>query len=177
MAKKSKEPFLPVNRSFFESDTWLSKPFTPGQAWIDLNYLAAYEDTRVIDGNRVYELKPGQLRTSLSRLASRWKWSKAHVRAQLTTWKQHTLIHTEGNTQGYTLTIENYGFVGLQPHANIHTDIHTDTHAESTQGYTQDHISSISKRIENKENKNTDNRVIKEFTDPKTGEERVIIRP
>lgn len=183
MTKKAKAPFLPVSRSFFETDMWLSKPFTPGQAWIDLNYLAAYENTRVIEGNHVYNLKPGQLRTSLSKLANRWKWSRKRVGEYIGVCKRNALVYAEGDTQGYTLTIENYGFVGLQGNTEGYTQGYTEGTQTGTRSGTPGDISSYSMKNEEIRNKEPENdfssgpKIISEFRDPKTGEERVIIRP
>lgn len=183
MAKKAKAPFLPVNRSFFETDMWLSDPFTPGQAWIDLNYLAAYERTRIIEGNHVYDLKPGQLRTSLDKLANRWNWNRKRVWRQLCLWKRNGLVHSNVHGKGYTLTIENYGFVGLQGNERVHDNVHDEGTNVSTDMSTVEGISSYYMKNEEKRNKEPENdfssgpKIISEFRDPKTGEERVIIRP
>lgn len=189
MPRKSKAPFLPVSRALFESDAWLNNEFTPVMAWLDLNYLAAYEQTNYSDGNRTYVLKAGQLRTTLDKLANRWNWNRKRVWRQLCLWKRNGLVHANGDARGYTLTIENYGFAELQGNTDVHTDVHANGTQVSTPMSTPVSISSINTRIDNKElrrdnsisnsiSKDEDDpRVIRSFIDPKTGEERVVIRP
>lgn len=51
MEVKILKNFLPLNRSIQKHWLWNEKPFSKGQAWIDLILLANYEDTkRVING-------------------------------------------------------------------------------------------------------------------------------
>lgn len=189
MPRKSKVPFFPTSRTLFESELWLSEPFTAGQAWLDLNYLAAFEKTTYTDGRRTYELKEGQLRTTLGQLARRWKWNKKRTWEQIGIWKRNGLVYAQGDAHGYTLTIENYGFAELYGNAQVYAQVNEQGNAQVTDRGTDREISSINTRIDNKElrrndlisNSNSededDPRVIRSFIDPKTGEERVVIRP
>lgn len=182
MAKKNKGPFLPVDRSFFESELWTRGPFTPAMAWLDLNYLAAYEDTSVIFKGKRYDLKRGQLITSSGILAKRWNLNVDQVKRLLAHYKATHACTTERTTTGTTITIENYpNFELSRPRGALQTPHEPPT--ERTTNAPRDALSSIYTRSEEKRNKETENdfssgpKIISEFRDPKTGEERVIIRP
>lgn len=190
MPRKSKAPFLPVSRTLFESDAWLNNEFTPVMAWLDINYLAAYERTAYSDGNRTYELNAGQLRTTLDKLANRWNWNRKRVWRQLCLWKRNGLVHTEGDTRGYTITIENYGFAELQGNTDVHASVHANGTQVSTQVSTPVSISTINTTINKKELRREENNtdfvpykdpktgmtVVGEFVDRKTGMEYVKVK-
>lgn len=176
MPRKSKGPFLPVDRSFFESELWLRGPFTAGMAWLDLNYLAAYEDTTVIYKGKAYDLKRGQLITSAGILAKRWNLNVGHVKRILATHEANRLCTTERTTIGTTITIENYpNFEFSRPRSEPRTDHETAT--ERTTNEPRNELPTIIQEKRNKELKNKDPQIIREFIDPKTGEERIVIRP
>ena len=181
MPKKTKAPYLPIDRSFFEGEIWTGSVFTAGMAWIDLNYLAAFEDTTEFYGGKVVTVKRGQLITSTGKLAKRWKWTKNHVKAHLATLEGAALITTKGTTKGTTITVENYPNFDFTPTTDHTTDHTTDRTTHHTTDHTTKELSSYymknqELRIKNKETE-SDSNIIREFVDPKTGEERIVIKP
>lgn len=70
-----------LHRRIIDSDFWKYKPFSKGQAWIDLLLLANHgERTIYIRGNKV-DIKRGQFIHAEKTLARRWGWSNHTVRA------------------------------------------------------------------------------------------------
>lgn len=70
------EPFIMVRRSLFTEREWSERPFTEGQAKIDLLQLAAHSDG--VDARGRQQLR-GQVHTSQITLAERWGWSRGGV--------------------------------------------------------------------------------------------------
>jgi len=72
-----------IHRKLFENELWKMKPFSKGQAWIDLIGGANYVDgSFFIRGNEI-KLKRGELGWSELTLAERWGWSRNKVRGFL----------------------------------------------------------------------------------------------
>jgi len=59
---------------------WEDKPFSKGQAWIDMLLLMNHETKKVLLGNELIEVKRGEHITSEYILADRWGWSRKKVR-------------------------------------------------------------------------------------------------
>lgn len=176
MPRKSKAPFLPVDRSFFESELWLRGPFTEGMAWLDLNYLAAYEDTTEIFKGKAYHLKRGQLITSSGILAKRWNINVDRAKHYVAHYEALHACTTEGTTQGTTITIENYPNFDLSCLRNAPRNAYEEPTEHPTEA-PRNNLPTIIQEKRNKELKNKDPQIIREFIDPKTGEERIVIRP
>lgn len=81
MAQKEKlGGYMLIYRKMLNDPLWLSERFTKAQAWIDLLFLANYEDGYIVVGNgETIPVKRGQCAWSQSRLAKRWKWTRGKV--------------------------------------------------------------------------------------------------
>ena len=81
MEKQEKRgSWIKVFRNIENSWIWEEKPFSRGQAWIDLLLLAKFRDESFFNrrGNRV-DGKRGHVYKSISSLADRWGWSRKKV--------------------------------------------------------------------------------------------------
>ena len=76
----AKQGYVKIYRKLQDHWLWQDKPFSRGQAWIDLILLANHKDgTAVMDGSKV-EVPTGCLVTSLRKLGDRWGWlSLIHI--------------------------------------------------------------------------------------------------
>lgn len=72
--------YIKLHRQLQDNPLWSSETFTKGQAWVDLLLLAGYEENKVIVKGKEHKAQRGELITSLSFLANRWKWSTTKVR-------------------------------------------------------------------------------------------------
>ena len=71
----SEKGWISVHRKLLDIWLWNEKPFSRGQAWIDLLLMANYQDNKtVIDGNLVVVSRGSRI-TSLRKLSDRWGWS------------------------------------------------------------------------------------------------------
>ena len=100
--------WIKLHRKITENLIWEDKPFSKGQAWIDLILMANHNPAKLIYGNSIIELDRGQFHTSEPTLMRRWGWSKKKVRAYFLLLKKLEMATAQGNTKGTTVTIENY---------------------------------------------------------------------
>lgn len=88
---------------------WRDKPFSKGQAWIDMLMLANHKTKKFPFGNSLFEIERGQFLTSQAKLAIRWGWSRSKCRAFLELCKKDAMITTNVKDKQYTIvSICNY---------------------------------------------------------------------
>lgn len=110
MAQKEKlGGYMLIYRKMLNDPLWLSERFTKAQAWMDLLFLANYEDGYIVVGNgENVPVKRGQCAWSKERLAQRWKWSRGKVeRFLIHLIEQGTIQRIEQGKIGRKTTIIN----------------------------------------------------------------------
>ena len=95
-------------RSLQEHWLWDRKPFSDGQAWIDLIMLANHEEHNFVYKGQQMVAKRGQLNRSISSLAERWGWSKSKATRFFNDLKADGMVTVESDHNRTTITIENY---------------------------------------------------------------------
>lgn len=110
--------FFTIDRDIEDSWLWQDKPFTVGQAYIDLHLMAQYKDTVLYIKGQPVEVKRGQVFRTLSYLADRWGWSVGKVRRFLKNIENTKFGHANGMANGIAITLENYGTADDGRHAN-----------------------------------------------------------
>lgn len=85
----AKPGWIKLYYSILENPMWeREKPFTEGQAWIDLLLLAA-NWTHNVDGE---EWKPGEVHLSKAALMERWGWTRWKYDKVIKSWKEQKMI-------------------------------------------------------------------------------------
>lgn len=113
--------YIKIDRGLKSNSLWLEKPFSKGQAWVDLLILAQGIDRDVIVRGKVQQQKRGNVYTSIVFLSDRWGWSRNKVyrflaelvNARMITiqgWTGNgTMVGTRnGTSSGTVITIENW---------------------------------------------------------------------
>jgi DNA replication protein DnaD len=103
------EGWVRIHRKIRSNWIWADKPYSYGQAWIDLVISANHQDKAVLFSKQLIDCKRGEVITSEVKLAEKWGWSRSKLRnflAMLKVEKMCTATHTANYT---TLFIENYG--------------------------------------------------------------------
>lgn len=103
--------YIPISRRLFEHHLWCEERiFSRFEAWLDILQSARFEDTKQLIGNRLIEVKRGQMLVSLRYLASRWQWSTKKVGTFLELLIQDGMItkETPKETGQTVITICNY---------------------------------------------------------------------
>ena len=88
---------------------WEDKPFSRGQAWIDLILLVNHEDNKTLIDGELVEVKRGSRITSLRKLADQWGWSTTKVKKFLEQLDKDNMIKYKTDTKKTLVSIENYG--------------------------------------------------------------------
>ena len=72
--------YIPISRKLFEHRFWCEeRVYSRFEAWLDILQSTRFEDAELLIGNRLINIKRGQLPVSLRYLAERWKWSTKKV--------------------------------------------------------------------------------------------------
>lgn len=100
--------YVRIHRKIKKNPVWNVKPFSKGQAWVDMIMNANHEPTDLVLGNEVIHIERGQFHTSELKLSDDWGWSRKKVRAYLALLKNLKMATTQGTSKGTTITIENY---------------------------------------------------------------------
>ena len=152
-----------IYRDIQEHWLWEDKPFSRGQAWIDLILLVNHEDNKALIDGELVEVKRGSKITSLRKLAEQWGWSTTKVKKFLEQLKKDNMIAFESDNKKTLVTIENYDvYQGKES-----TEITVKKQLDNTE-VTQKNFKSNSEVIQKKTNKN-DKEYIK---NDKEGEEK-----
>ena len=125
MGKKGN--WIKVSRDLLEQPFWNEKPFSKGQAWIDILLSVHWKNGYVRVGNRKRKVYPGQLWITYQDLADRWGWSKSAVNRFL-----HELVETDratlnGTAFGTLLTLKNWA---LYQHGETLSETLSETQGE-----------------------------------------------
>lgn len=97
-----------LHRKFLKSDMWLSKPFTKGQAWIDLFANANHkEGTFWIRGTPI-KVGRGQIAWSKLTMSDRWGWSEGKVDRFISYLQTEEQIGVQTSSKTTLITILNY---------------------------------------------------------------------
>jgi hypothetical protein len=105
--------WIKLYRNLGSSTSWLSEPFTRGQAWLDLLLLTnSKPGHKMVAGERV-DIDRGQCGWSTIKLAERWQWSRGRVLRYLNYLQEveHQIEHQNSrgkNRRCKVITILNY---------------------------------------------------------------------
>jgi hypothetical protein len=84
---------LLLDRAITRHKEWLlEKPFSNGQAMLDLFLLANQAPASFKTQNRVVTIEPGQVGWSVLGLADRWGWSRGKVTRTLSRWEKDGMV-------------------------------------------------------------------------------------
>ena len=104
----SNKGFIKVDRSLMDNWIWREKPFSKGQAWIDLIMMANHKDTKCARKGKIIVFKRGEVNRSLSSLAQKWGWDRRTVSRFLAVLESDGMVSVDSTTHGTTITVENY---------------------------------------------------------------------
>lgn len=101
------------------------RPYCKLGAWVDLNRRAAHSPHSVTFQGNNYDLKPGELITSLRILASRWGWNQMKVKRFIERLAALQLVLHHPLQQSLHLTILNDTVKGLRRYSERDTKCYT----------------------------------------------------
>ena len=147
----TKQGWIALHREIQEHWMWKDKPFSKGQAWIDLLMLANHSDNKFLLGNELVEVKTGSFITSELKLMERWGWGNTKVRSFLNLLETDGMIKKFSDKKKSVITIVNYSvYQGSQSTSKVQTK-----HKQST-----NKVQAKTNNNENNENnENNDNKL------------------
>ncbi|MDU7441061.1 MAG: DnaA N-terminal domain-containing protein [Clostridium sp.] len=138
-----------IYRDIQEHWLWEDKPFSRGQAWIDLILLVNHEDNKTLIDGELIEVKRGSKITSLRKLADQWGWSTTKVKKFLELLQKEQMIKFESDNKKTLVSIENYSVY----QSKDNTENTVKKQSDNTE-VTQKNFKSNSEVIQKKTNKN-----------------------
>lgn len=127
--------WISIQRKIESHWLWEAKPFSYGQAWIDILLQCNHKDRKVLLKKKLVEAKRGQSVNSLKTWANRWGWSVQSVRTFLALLKDDNMINTESVGVTTRLTVLNYdAYQSAQqaPSTDSNTELTRSQHAPNT---------------------------------------------
>lgn len=110
------EGWISVKRKITGHWLWHQKPFSEGQAFIDLLLMAQHKEKELMLKNQKVKLARGELATSERKLNERWGWSRGKVRNYLAKLEKDGMIKTDKKPKENTVvTIVKYGIHQTSP--------------------------------------------------------------
>ena len=100
--------WIKIHRDVLYHEIWSDKPFSKGQAWIDLLLWANHSDNKCMIGNKAEEIKRGSFITSELKLMDRWGWGRKKVQLFLKFLESESMIVRSANNKRTAITIVNY---------------------------------------------------------------------
>ena len=147
--------WISLHREIQKHWLWDDKPFSKGQAWIDLLLLANHKENKFLLGNELVEVEEGSFITSELKLMERWGWGKAKTRAFLDLLQMDNMIIKKADRKKTTITIVNYSkFQELQTTNRPQTD-----RKQTTNRPQADHEQTQTIMINNDNNENNENKL------------------
>ena len=94
--------YIKLDRGLKKNSLWLEKPFSKGQAWVDLLLLAQGIDKDKEYRGKVQNMKSGVVYTSILYLSDRWGWYRSKVYRFLETLIDLGMVEIQGWTRNDT---------------------------------------------------------------------------
>lgn len=149
MGKKS--GYILLHRSLLEHWVYQEKPFSKGQAWIDLLLLANYEDKKTYFRGKLVTCKRGTVNLSIQELSRRWGWNWRTTKNFILSLEGESMCRLECTRERTTITIVKYDdFQTFEKRsAKRNTNRNAEQNAEAVQNGVQ--ITKESKRNQKEE--------------------------
>ncbi len=100
--------YISLYRRIQEHWLWKDKPFSRGQAFIDLLLSVNHSDNKTVINNELVEVRRGSLITSQEKLSERWGWSRSKVSRFLKLLEDDRMIEVKTDSKKTTVNIVNY---------------------------------------------------------------------
>ena len=101
--------WIKVSRDIQNHWLWEDKPFSKGQAWVDLIMIANHDDIKAPYKGEIIVCERGTVNRSILSLSKRWGWSRDKTAKFLRLLQADNMITVNATKHRTTITIENYG--------------------------------------------------------------------
>ena len=100
--------WVSTHRQIWDHWLWQDKPFSYGQAWIDILLLVNHSDNKILFNKKLETVKRGSRITSIRKLSERWGWSRTKTAKFLEMLESDKMIVKHSDTKKTLLTVVNY---------------------------------------------------------------------
>ena len=101
--------WIKLHRQLATNPIWIIKPFSEGQAWVDLLLITTYNDGFIkIRNGEIIKLKKGECGYSQLTLSERWGWSRGKVKRYLNLLETEKMIQQKNLGKYTIINILNY---------------------------------------------------------------------
>lgn len=100
--------WISIYRSIFKNWVWKDKPFSKGQAWIDILLECNHKTDKVNIKDQLFVCKRGESLNSQITWAERWGWNRSRVRRFLKLLKSDSMIELIPTNKTTKLIVSNY---------------------------------------------------------------------
>ena len=145
--------WISLNRKIQDNWLWQDKPFSKGQAWIDILLMVNHKDNKVLFREELIEVNRGERITSQVKLAERWGWSRGKVRKFLSMLENDEMLHIKTDKRKTVLKVVNYNVY----QDNINTKSQQTEQQESKRKPTDTQEKDINNNDNNVNNENNEN--------------------
>jgi len=147
--------YISIHRKIAENPIWKKKPFSYGQAWIDLILVANHKDNKIIFNGEIITVARGSFITSQEKLKKKWGWKRNYFDNFISILKSNEMILAQNRAnQGTYVTICNYESYQNAQQTKGQTEGHT-VNKRSTNG------GAINNNDNNENNENNENNTFK----------------
>lgn len=109
VVEMSKEKgYISLFRDIKDHWLWEDKPFSRGQAFIDLIIRASYKNKKISFNGKIIELERGEFITSILKLSENWGWSRWKVKAFLDLLVDDNMITYKTDNKKTTIKVLKY---------------------------------------------------------------------
>jgi hypothetical protein len=170
----AKEGWVSVHRKIEDCWVWKDKPFSYGQAWIDLLIIANHADIKKPYKGKIVVCKRGCINRSILSIANRWGWSRAKVKRFLDLLKADEMIDFYSTTHDTTITIIKYDDYQHSVTTNDTTSVQPANNKRTTNEQQTDTNNNVNKNNNVNNNNNNSCASNDDTTDIKEQEERAV---
>lgn len=148
--------WISIHRKIQDDWVWNDKPFSRGQAWIDLIMMVNHDDNTIIFDGNPKTITRGSCITSMQKLCDRWGWSNTKVKKFLKNLQEdEKILFKIAPRKATAITIVNYDkYQGEDISKNI-----TETQQKHNRNITEAQQKHINNNVNNVNNVNNNNGV------------------
>lgn len=148
--------WISIHRKIQDDWVWNDKPFSRGQAWIDLIMMVNHDDNTIIFDGNPKTVTRGSCITSIQKLCDRWGWSNTKVKKFLKNLQEdEKILFKIAPRKATAVTIVNYDkYQGEDISKNT-----TETQQKHNRNITETQQKHINNNDNNVNNVNNDNNV------------------
>lgn len=100
--------WVAVHRKIKDNWLWKDKPFSKGQAWIDILIASNHADNKFFIKGQLINVKRGQTARSEVTMSNEWGWSRSKVRKFLKILEKEQMIIQQKNNLTTVISVINY---------------------------------------------------------------------